>query len=89
MATWSDDIYNDNKDQRDTLIDTAYIEAIATFSSNGVADFIYRELKWQTGDIVRASDNLSSASFSQSQKLKYFPQLVQLVDIGSKLQLYP
>ena len=89
MATWSDEIYIENKDLRDTLINTSYAEAIATFNSRGVADFTYRELKWVGGDIVRASDNLSSASFTQSQKLKYFPQLAQMVDIGSKLQLYP
>jgi hypothetical protein len=89
MASWSDTIYDENRDQRNNLIDIAYTEAIATFNSRGVADFTYRELKWVGGDIVRASDNLSSASFTQSQKLKYFPQLAQMVDIGSKLQLYP
>jgi hypothetical protein len=89
MATWSDVIYGENRDQRDLLIDTSYVEAITTFNSRGVADFSYRELKWQSGDIVRASDNLSSASFTQRQKLKYFPQLVQMVDIGCKQVLYP
>jgi hypothetical protein len=89
MATWSDTIYSENKDQRDSLIDTSYVEAVTTFISKGVTTFTYRELKWDGADIVRASDNLSSASFSQLQKLKYFPQLAQMVDIGSKLQLYP
>jgi len=89
MATWSDEIFTENKNLRDTLITNSYVEAIATINAQGVNDFSYRELKWASGDIVRASDNLSSSSFSQSQKLKYFPQLVQLVDIGSKLRLYP
>lgn len=89
MATWSDTIFVENRDLRNNLIDTAYAEAVITFSSRGVADFIYRELKWENGDIIRASDNLSSTSFSQRQKLKYFPQLAQMVDIGCKLVLYP
>jgi hypothetical protein len=89
MATWSDIIYSENRDQRDTLIDIAYVEAVITFSSRGVPTFTYRELQWNGADIVRASDNLSSASFTQSQKLKYFPQLAQMVDIGCKLVLYP
>lgn len=89
MATWSDIIYNDNRDLRNNLIDTSYVEAIITFSSRSVPDFTYRELRWVSGDIVRASDSLSSSSFSQSQKLKYFPQLAQMVDIGCKLVLYP
>jgi hypothetical protein len=89
MASWSDTIYDENRDQRNNLIDIAYSEAIATFNSRGVADFTYRELRWVGGDIVRASDNLSSGSFSKSQKLKYFPQLVELVDIGCKQVLYP
>ena len=89
MATWSDIIYNDNRDLRDTLINTAYAEAVNTFSGRSVPDFSYRELRWVGGDIVRASDNLSSASFTQSQKLKYFPQLAQMVDIGCKIVLYP
>lgn len=88
MAIWSDIIYNENRDQRDTLIDTSYAEAVITFSARSVPDFSYRELRWVGGDIVRASDNLSSVSFSQSQKLKYFPQLAQMVDIGCKLVLY-
>lgn len=89
MATWSDIIYGENRDKRDLLIDIAYTDAVNTFSGRGVADFSYRELKWVSGDIVRASDNLSSASFTQRQKLKYFPQLVQMVDIGCKQVLYP
>ena len=89
MATWSDTIYVENRDQRDNLINTAYVEAIITFTNRSVPDFSYRELKWESGDIVRASDSLSSSSFTQRQKLKYFPQLAQMVDIGCKLVLYP
>ena len=59
-----------------------------TLNAISCPDFTYRDLKWEAGHIIRASDSLSSGSFTDRQKLEYFPQLVQLVDIGSKKVLY-
>jgi hypothetical protein len=88
MASWSDEIYASNADRRSSLISTAFAEAITTLTTISCPDFTYRDLKWEAGDIIRASDSLSSGSFTDRQKLEYFPQLVQLVDIGSKKVLY-
>ena len=88
MASWSDKVYNENSDRRSSLITTAYSEAIITFSAISCPDFTYRDLKWEGGSIIRSSDSLSSGSFTERQKLYYFPQLVQLVDIGSKKVIY-
>lgn len=88
MASWSDEVYNANSDRRSSLISTAYSEAVTTLNAISCPDFTYRDLKWESGNIIRASDSLSSGSFTDRQKLYYFPQLVQLVDIGSKKVIY-
>lgn len=89
MASWSDNIYSDNDTIRSNLISGAYAAAIITFSNAGIDPLVFRDLEWNGSDIIRKSDSLSSGSFSEAQKLKYFPQLVQLVDIGSKRRIYP
>lgn len=88
MASWSDTVYGRNADIRGSLISSAYSEAVITLMNISCPDFTYRDLKWESGNIIRASDSLSSVSFTDRQKLEYFPQLVQLMDIGSKKVLY-
>ena len=88
MASWSDNVYAENDARKNSLISTAYSDAVTTLNAISCPDFTYRDLKWEAGHIIRASDSLSSGSFTDRQKLEYFPQLVQLVDIGSKKVLY-
>ena len=88
MASWSDKVYAENADIKSSLISTAYSEAVTTLNAISCPDFTYRDLKRESGDIIRASDSLSSSSFTDRQKLYYFPQLVQLMDIGSKKVIY-
>lgn len=88
MASWSDIVYAENADRKSSLISTAYSEAVTTLGAISCPDFTYRDLKWEGGNIIRASDSFPSSSFTDRQKLYYFPQLVQFVDIGCKKVLY-
>lgn len=90
MATFTDQIFNDVKAKRDDFVADAFEKARMTFMSNGVSSCAFRDIRYEEGinKFVVIETGLEDTSFTIAQKLKYYPQLLQLLVIGSEQKLY-
>lgn len=91
MATWTDQVYNDVKTKRDNFVTNGYDEAMTTFITNGIAACAFRDISWDdaASQFIIIETGQQHSSWSPDQKLKYFPQLIQLIIVGSEQVLYP
>lgn len=90
MATFTDDIFNNVKAKRDDFVADAFEKARMTFTTNGVPSCAFRDIRWDEGmaKFVVIETGLEDTSFTLEQKLKYYPQLIPLLVIGSEKKLY-
>ena len=91
MATWTDQVYNEVKAKRDDFVTNGYDEARATFITNSVDSCAFRDISWDVGasQFTIIETGQQHSTWSPDQKLKYFPQLLQLIIVGSEQVLYP
>lgn len=90
MATFTDTIFNNVKAKRDDYVTDAFEKARTTFTSNGIPNCSFRDIKWDESisKFVVIETGLEDTSFTLEQKLKYYPQLIPLIVIGSEKKLY-
>ena len=90
MATFTDEIFNDVKYKRDEFVADAFEKARMTFAANGVPNCSFRDIRWDESILkfVVIETGIEDTSFTLEQKLKYYPQLIPLLVIGSEKKLY-
>lgn len=91
MATWTDQVYGEVKTKRDNFVTNGYDEARNTFVINAIDSCSFRDISWDVAasQFTIIETGLQHSSWSPDQKLKYFPQLLQLIIVGSEQVLYP
>jgi hypothetical protein len=91
MATWTDQVYDEVKVKRDNFVTNGYDEAKTTFLNNSIDSCSFRDISWDAGasQFTIIETGQQHSTWSPDQQLKYFPQLIQLIVIGSEQVLYP
>jgi hypothetical protein len=91
MATWTDIIYGRIESKRDNFVTNGYDEAKNTFINKAVDNCAFRDISWDSAaaQFTIIETGQQHSTWSPDQKLKYFPQLLQLIVIGSEQVLYP
>lgn len=91
MATWTDQVYDEVKNKRNDFVTNGYDEAKTTFTNNSILSCSFRDIAWDdaASQFTIIETGQQHSTWSPDQKLKYFPQLIQLIIIGSEQVLYP